>query len=128
MQNVVFEPGQTIFSEGDPSTMIYKVLARSVDIVIRARDGQEQRIATVGPDEVFGQMGIIDPAPRSATAIAREQTACIAYSAEEVVEMMSSNPGDAMALIRSLILWLRNSNRKLATKQVMLPPKKSEGF
>lgn len=71
MQNVVFEPGQTIFSEGDPSTMIYKVLARSVDIVIRACDGQEQRIATVGPDEVFGELGIIDPAPRSATVIAR---------------------------------------------------------
>lgn len=124
MKNVVFEAGETIFSQGDPSTHTYKVLAGSVDIVILGTAGDERRIASVGPEEVFGEMGIIDPAPRSATAIAREQTACLSYTADEVVELMSSDPEQAMALIKSLILRLRSANRKLATKTPPGPPKK----
>ena len=124
MKSVMFGAGQTIFSQGDPSTYSYHILAGSVDIVVVGRDGKEKRVATVGTGEVFGEMGIIDPAPRSATAIAREPTACEAYTADEVVEMMSSDPAQAMALLRSLILRLRASNKKLASKGALEPPKR----
>lgn len=124
MRTVLFEAGQTIFSQGDPSTFTYHILAGSVDIVIAGPDGVEKRIASIGPEEVFGEMGIIDPAPRSATAIAREATACEAYTAEEVVALMSSDPARAMSLLRSMILRLRASNRKLATKAELAPPKR----
>lgn len=124
MRTVLFEAGQTIFSQGDPSTFTYHILAGSVDIVVSGRAGVEKRIASIGPGEVFGEMGIIDPAPRSATAIAREQTACEAYTAEEIVELMSSDPARAMALLRSMILRLRASNRKLVSKGELGPPKR----
>ncbi len=126
MQVVVFEAGQTIFSEGDASIHTFKVIAGSVNIAIRSKDGDERRIASVGPDEVFGEMGIIDPAPRSASATAREQTACASYTAEEVIELMSSDPAEAMALIRTLILRLRSSNRKLASGTPLGPPKRPD--
>jgi CRP-like cAMP-binding protein len=124
MKSVMFGAGQTIFSQGDPSTHTYHILAGSVDIIVAGRDGREKRIASIGPGEVFGEMGIIDPAPRSATAIAREPTACEAFTADEVIEMMSSDPAQAMALLRSLILRLRSSNRKLASKSDLGPPKR----
>lgn len=124
MRTVLFEAGQTIFSQGDSSTFTYHILAGSVDIVITGRDGVEKRIASIGPEEVFGEMGIIDPAPRSATAIAREPTACEAYTAEEVVALMSSDPARAMALLRAMILRLRTSNRKLTSKGELGPPKR----
>lgn len=124
MKQVVFEAGEKIFSEGDASTQTYKVLAGSVDIVIRGPEGDERRVASVGPDEIFGEMGIIDPAPRSATAVAREQTACECYTADEVINLMSSDPAQAMALIKSLILRLRLSNQKLARKSPPARPRK----
>ena len=124
MRTVLFEAGQTVFSQGDASAFTYHILAGSVDIVIVGRDGVEKRIASIGPEEVFGEMGIIDPAPRSATAIAREPTACEAYTAEEIVELMSSDPARAMALLRSMILRLRASNRKLTSKAELGPPKR----
>ena len=123
MRNVVFEAGQTIFSEGDPSNLTYKVITGSVDITIIDRNGDESQLASVGPDEVFGEMGIIDPAPRSATAVARERTACVSYTADEVIELMSSDPSEAIGLIKSLILRLRNSNRKLAAKAHLSSPR-----
>jgi CRP/FNR family transcriptional regulator len=124
METVLFGAGQTIFSEGDASTHTYRIIAGSVDIVVKALDGQERRIAALGPDEVFGEMGIIDPAPRSATALAREQTACEAYTADEVISMMTSDPAKAMALIKSLVIRLRSSNRKLAGRTPPGPPKR----
>ena len=122
MEKILFGAGQTIFSEGEPSTHTYRIIAGSVDIVVAGRDGEERRIASLGPDEVFGEMGIIDPAPRSATAVAREQTACETYTADEVISLMSSDPAEAMALLKSLIIRLRSSNRKLAAKAPPGPP------
>lgn len=124
MKYVLFDAGQTVFSQGDDSTHTYQIEAGSVDIVITGKDGAERQVATLGPGEVFGEMGIIDPAPRSATAIAREETACNIFAADEVVEMMSNDPAQAMALIRSLIIRLRNSNRKLVAKAPPGPPKR----
>lgn len=116
MKTEIFEAGQVVFSQGDDSTHTYQIIAGSVDIVINRREGGEKRVASLGPEEVFGEMGIIDPAPRSATAIAREQTACKVYSAEEVVDLMSRDPAEAISLIRSLIIRLRNANRKLSVR------------
>lgn len=128
MARVMFSVGETIFSQGDESTLTYQIVAGSVDIVILDRAGAEKRVASLGPDEVFGEMGIIDPAPRSATAIAREDVVCEVFTAEEVDELMVSDPARAMSLIRSLIVRLRGSNRKLATKAPLQPPRKPEGF
>ena len=122
MQNFVFETGQTIFSQGDPSNLTYRVLAGSVDITVRTQSGTQKRIASLGPGDIFGEMGIIDDSPRSATAIAREQTACQAYSGEEVLELLATNPEETIDLIRSLIIRLRNANRKLAADGSSLGP------
>ena len=116
MQQMLFEPGQVIFAEGDPSAMTYRIVAGSVDITIARADGSVKRIASLGPDEIFGEMGIIDDSPRSASATAREQTCCQAYSADEVLELLSGNSTEAIDMIRSLVLRLRSANRKLAAR------------
>jgi len=123
MKHRLFEPGQTIFAEGDPSDLAYLILAGSVDIVVRDPSGAERKVAALGPDEVFGEMGLIDPGPRSATAVAREQTACEAWTADEVDDLMLSDPAKAVDLLRSLIIRLRASNRKLAAKAPPGPPR-----
>lgn len=124
METVIFAAGATIFEQGDPSEHTFRILTGSVDIVVADKEGTERRIASLGPDEIFGEMGIIDPAPRSATAIAREPTACKVYHADAIIELMSSDPAQAMEFARSLILRLRASNRKLVSKIDPSPPKK----
>lgn len=124
MTRVLFEGGQTIFKQGDPSDQTYRIVAGSVDIVVVGKDGGEKRIAALGPDEFFGEMGIIDPAPRSATAIAREATACEVIPAENVIELLSSDPKQVIGLVKSLIFRLRAANRKLVSTQGLGPPKK----
>ena len=124
MTRQLFEAGHTIFEQGDLSDQTYRIVAGSVDIVVIGRDGSEKRIASLGPEEFFGEMGIIDPAPRSATAIAREATVCDVLPAENVIDLLSSDPKQVTELVRTLILRLRASNRKLASSQGLGPPRK----
>ncbi|MEM6887193.1 MAG: cyclic nucleotide-binding domain-containing protein [Pseudomonadota bacterium] len=128
MDQILFGAGETIFHEGDISDQTYRILAGSVDILVLGKDGGEKRIASLGPGEIFGEMGIISPAPRSATAIARESTACQVIPADQVIELMSSDPEQVIDLLRSLILRLRNTNRKLAAKSSTPPPKRSDAL
>ena len=114
MRHLLFERDQVIFSEGEPSDLTYRIIEGSVDVLVGGRNGGNRRIASLGPQDIFGEMGIIDDSPRSATAIAREQTACQAYTAEEVLELLSRNPAEAIDLIRSLIIRLKAANRKLS--------------
>lgn len=124
MEKIVFGAGKTIFEQGDASDKIYLILAGSVDIVILGRDGSERCIASLGPDEIFGEMGILSPAPRSATAIAREPTACEVFPANDFINLMSTDPEKAMELVKSLVLRLRNADRRLAAKAPPHPPKR----
>lgn len=124
MRTILFEAEDTIFNQGDPSDQSYRIIAGSVDIVIKGCDGQMRKVAAIGPDEVFGEMGIIDPAPRSATAIAREPTCCEVYTGDEFLELMQDDPERAMGFLRSLVLRLRAANRKLASKNAPKPPRK----
>lgn len=116
MQHFVFERGQIIFSEGPPSDLTYRILDGSVDITVSGKDAVQSRIASLGPRDIFGEMGITDDSPRSATATAREQTACQAYTADEVLELLTSTPEEAIDLIKSLIIRLKTANRKLASR------------
>lgn len=124
MRTILFDTGQTIFSEGDPSALTYRIIAGSVDIVILGWDGSERKLSSLGPEEIFGEMGIIDPGPRSATAIAREPTCCEIYTADEMFDLMADDPSRAMDVVRSLTLRLRGANRKLAARRPPGPPRR----
>jgi len=113
-----FAPGETIFSEGDPGHHCYQIVAGLVEIRLRRRGfghrDEHEVVARLGPGEVFGEMSIIDDAPRSATAVAVERTVCAHYPAEELLELFTTDPEAAAAIIKTLIRRLRSANRKLA--------------
>lgn len=114
MRRIEFEQGQTIFKQGDPSDLCYQIVTGDVAISINVAAGVKT-VAELGPGDVFGEMGIIDSSPRSAMAVARKATVCVAYATEEIVEMLETNPKEAMAYIRALIRRIRGSNIRIAS-------------
>ena len=114
MKRAEFKQGQIIFSQGDSSDLCYKIERGAVDIRIASYDGAGAMrtvvAQTLGHGEVFGEMGIIDDAPRSASAVAAKDTTCVAYTADEIMGMLETNPKEALAYIHTLIRRLRGSN------------------
>ena len=117
MKRMEFKEGQVIFNQGDASDRCYKVISGAVKIRISSYDssGQLHYVAaqTMRHGDVFGEMGIVDDSPRSASAIATEDTVCVAYTADEMMDLLESNPKEAIAYIHTLIRRLRSNNIKI---------------
>ncbi len=75
-----FAAGEVIVREGEQGLGAYMIRSGRVEVV-RAPGGQEERIATLGPGEVFGELALLTDAPRSATVRAVEPTTCLVLTA-----------------------------------------------
>ena len=106
-----YKAGERIFAEGDPSYYCYQIVRGKVDIVL-SPGGRREVIATLGPGEVFGEMGVIDSGPRSATAIAAEDTECVVFGAFDLLDQFEHDPATTIEVMRTLIKRLRQSNRR----------------
>lgn len=62
--------GQTLFSENDAGDRLYVVLEGKIKLSRTAADGRENLLSVLGPGEMFGELSLFDPRPRTASAIA----------------------------------------------------------
>jgi putative ABC transport system ATP-binding protein len=83
---VILEPGEVLFTLGDRSDLIYVVEAGEMEI-FRTRPGAgDERLATAGPGEYFGELGPILGLPRSASARALWHTELIGYPPDQFAD------------------------------------------
>ena len=115
MDRKEFQPHDVIFSEGEPSDVAYLIVLGGVDIFI-GQPPEQRHIATLGPGEVFGEMGIIEDGPRSATAISSDRTVCATYNSDQLLTALESDPKEALIVIKSLIARLREARKILAAE------------
>ena len=117
MQKVSFEKDEIIFNEGEPSVHCYKILSGSVEILLPDPSAPDSdtliSVAVCGAGEIIGEMGVIEDAPRSATARALEKTVCISYEADEIISLLVDEPSEALAYVRTLIRRIRQTNNRV---------------
>ena len=77
--------GEVLFHEGDSGDKLYIVLDGKVKLGRTSSDGRENLVAVMGPGEVFGEMALFDPSPRStaATAVSETQLAGLNHERSE---------------------------------------------
>jgi CRP-like cAMP-binding protein len=103
MQDVVkIKPGSTLFHQGDHADVAYFVISGRVEISVN-ENGQRRVLDVVSANTIIGEMGLIDPAPRMATATAIEPTEYRIVTAANLTKMVSSAPKLAVYILRSLI-------------------------
>jgi CRP/FNR family transcriptional regulator, cyclic AMP receptor protein len=69
-----YQPGENIFTEGDPGKSAYIVESGMVEITKESGHGSSLMLASIKSGEMFGEMALIDASPRMATAIAIGKT------------------------------------------------------
>jgi CRP-like cAMP-binding protein len=112
MQRRHFSAGETIFSEGDVSDEAYIIRVGRVEIVKQSAE-RPLRLTMLGEGDVFGEMGLLDERPRSATAQASEDVAADAVGRAEFMRLLRDEPDEAMWLLHALFERLRSMNRLL---------------
>jgi CRP/FNR family transcriptional regulator, cyclic AMP receptor protein len=99
---------EVIFHADDPGDSLYVVAAGSVKITVSADDGTEPAIlTTIGPGGFFGELALLDGAPRSATAVAMDAVETLVLRREAFDRLVNSEPGLRRALLASLASEIR---------------------
>ena len=99
---------EVIFHVDDPGDSLYVVAKGSVKIILSSDDGTEPAIlTTVGPGGFFGELALLDGAPRSATAVALDPVEAMVLRREAFDRLVDSEPGLRRALLASLAREIR---------------------
>jgi CRP-like cAMP-binding protein len=122
MRRAQFQAGQRIFSQGDRSDGAYLVIVGAVEISAE-RNGRSFHLSSIPPGGIFGEMGLIEQAPRSATATAETDTTCAVYDSDELTGLIRSDPEEVLRIMRTLIHRLRDTDRKYSELLDLLEPR-----
>jgi len=106
--------GHVVFSEGDPGDRLFVVLDGKTKISRAAADGRENLLAVLGPGEMFGELSLFDPGPRTATATAVTDSTLASLDHDDLRPLMLAQPAVAVELLRALAQRLRRTNEAMA--------------
>jgi PPM family protein phosphatase len=107
-QEQSFEASQIIVSQGTAGHAFYMILEGRVEIV---RDGNS--LGAFRPGDFFGEMSLLDSAPRSATIRAIEPTSCLMLSSWDFKGLLERHPSIAIKLLEVLSRRLRVADERL---------------
>jgi len=109
-----FRQGEVIFREGDPGQVLYLIQSGQVRIYVNGLDGSETSVILFGrPGEIFGELAVVDGLPRSATAVALEETLLLTIERERFRRHLCQAPPLALNFMQELSLKLRYNTRQM---------------
>ena len=114
MSPVKISKGNTLFKEGDEGDRLYVVLEGKLKLGTASGDGRENLLSILGPGEMFGELSLFDPQPRTSTATAVTDARLLALSHNQVIGLITAHPRVALELLERLAQRLRRSNEVLA--------------
>ncbi|HET9519755.1 MAG TPA: Crp/Fnr family transcriptional regulator [Candidatus Limnocylindrales bacterium] len=107
MRSRRFRRGEVIFHQGDPGDALFIVMGGAIKIMLPSETGDEAILATLRPGDVFGELALLDGAPRSATAVALEATETLILPRDQFRELLATEPAIRDALLASIAAELR---------------------
>ncbi len=106
-KEIHFKTQNTLFMQGDEGKHIYIIKSGAVAITTFSNDGQEVILQTLHEDEIFGEIAIFDNEPRTANAIAQNNTILIAIDGNKFLDFLNQNPHIYIGIIQLLCKRLR---------------------
>ena len=105
-----YRRGETIVQQGQPGDAFYVLVKGRVAVEIVAPDGREVVLNTLGEGDHFGEMALLDDAPRSASVIAQEKSDLAILSRAVFLDLLKSNFVLTRALLAAFSARLRRAN------------------
>jgi len=114
-----FSRGAAIIAAGDSTDSLYVVISGRLKVMISDDEGREVILSMLGPNEYFGEMGLIDDHPRSASVVCVEPCEVLALSKRDFKKCLEDNFEMAVTVMRGLVKRLREADRKIGSLALM---------
>jgi CRP/FNR family transcriptional regulator, cyclic AMP receptor protein len=114
LEQVNFPRAHVIFAEGEQGDRLYIILSGKVKIGRRSPDGRENLLAVFGPSDMFGELSIFDPGPRTSTVTTVTEVSAVSMDRAALREWITKRPEIAEQLLRVIARRLRRTNNMLA--------------
>jgi len=109
MDTIHFKKGEEIIVEGEPGDCAYIIEQGSVEVSKLTPHGEKQVLSVLERSEIFGEMGLIDGLPRSATVTALENCIMSVCSRETFNNLADHNPESLLPIFKVLVRRLRST-------------------
>ena len=109
----------TIINAGDPTDALYIVISGRLKVMMSDDEGREVILAILGQGEFFGEMGLIDEAPRSATVIAIEPCELLTINKLDFKKCLAENFEIGVGVMKGLVKRLREADKKIGSLALM---------
>ena len=108
-ERVGFEPGNRLMQQGDLADAAYLIIDGHAEVILETPSGP-LIVATLGANEIVGEVGILGNAPRAATVRAKDRLIALRISKEPFMRMVREFPTVAVSIMQELAQRLHRSN------------------
>jgi len=105
---------ERLFEEGASGNQLYVILDGKIKLTRAAADGRENLLSVLGPGEMFGELSLFDPRPRTASAVAVTDSCLAALAHDDLRSWLTGRPDVALHLLQALAQRLRRANDVMA--------------
>ncbi|OIV37847.1 Crp/Fnr family transcriptional regulator [Mangrovactinospora gilvigrisea] len=110
MTEVGMARGETLFHEGEPGDRLYVIVDGKLKLHRTSADGRENMIMVIGPGDMFGELSLFDPGPRTTSATALTDAKLLALGHSDLQPWLKGRPEVAAALLQAIARRLRRTN------------------
>ena len=113
-ERVGYDAGKTLFHQGDQAEAAYLIIEGEADIIVETPSGP-LTIATLGANDIVGEMAILCDVPRTATVRAKSRLVALRIAKDPFMRMVREFPNMSVSIMRELAHRLEMTNNQLRT-------------
>jgi len=119
MMRTSFSRNETIIGAGDPTDSLYIVISGRLKVLMSDEQGREVILAILSTGEFFGEMGLLDDSPRSASVVTLEPCELLSISKTDFKRCLAENSDLSLMVMRGLVRRLREADQKIGSLALM---------
>lgn len=113
-ERVAFDPGKTVMRQGDPGDAAYLIIDGEAEVLVETPAGPVT-VATLGANEIVGEIAILCNVPRAATVRAKNRLVTLRIAKEPFMRMVREFPNMAVSIMQELAHRVEATNNQLRT-------------
>ncbi len=102
--------GKHLFQEGESGDRLYIVMSGKIKLTHASGDGRESLLMVLGPGDMFGELSLFDPGPRTSTAVAVTDSEVLGLGNNDLRPWLTGHPEVGQSLLQALAHRLRRTN------------------